>query len=105
MTSAAGAERLRAYTSEKVAVDIPIDADSEITLNFLLSEKKQGKELRAQWNPTLKTWYVPTRLPLSSFGKWLPRGMTCGHIWSSMRRLALDSSIDLPTSTLKTELF
>ena len=43
MTSAAGAERLRAYTSEKVAVDIPIDADSEITLNFLLSEKNKRK--------------------------------------------------------------
>ena len=43
MTSAAGAERLRAYTSEKVALDIPIDADSEITLNFLLSEKNKAK--------------------------------------------------------------
>ena len=43
LTSAAGAERLRAYTSEKVAVDIPIDADSEITLNLLLSEKNKAK--------------------------------------------------------------
>ena len=43
MTSAAGAEWLRAYTSEMVAVDIPIDADSEITLNFLLSEKNKAK--------------------------------------------------------------
>ena len=105
MTSAAGAEWLRAYTSEKVAVDIPIDATSEITLNCLLSKKNEAKQLGAKWNPTLKTWYVPARLPLASFGKWLPRGMTCGHSWSSMRRLALDSSIDFATSTLKTDFF
>ena len=41
MTSAAGAERLRAYTSEMVAVDISIDADSDISLNYNLVEKDE----------------------------------------------------------------
>ena len=41
MTSAAGAEWLRAYTSEMVAVDISIDADSDISLNYNLVEKDE----------------------------------------------------------------
>ena len=41
MTSAAGAEWLCAYTSEMVAVDISIDADSDISLNYNLVEKDE----------------------------------------------------------------
>ena len=48
MTSAAGAEWLRAYTSEMVAVDISIDADSDISLNYNLVEK-DDKQLGVKW--------------------------------------------------------
>ena len=94
---ASGAEWLRAYTSEMVAVDIPIDADSEITLNYNLVEK-DDKQLGVKWNLTLKMWYVPIRLPLAFVSKLLPCGITCSHIWSSMRRLTFDSNIDFATS-------
>ena len=48
MTSAAGAEWLCAYTSEMVAVDISIDADSHISLNYNMVEK-DDKQLGVKW--------------------------------------------------------
>ena len=91
----------RKYFTDVGVIQLQFNLDKHFELSFV--SERRDKQLGVKWNLTLKTWYIPARLPLASLSKLLPCGSTCGHIWSSMRLLILDSSIDLPTSTLKTE--
>jgi hypothetical protein len=44
-----------------------------IKLNVPYAEKDQARRLGARWDATLKTWYAPPGVMLTSLERWLPK--------------------------------
>jgi hypothetical protein len=43
-------------------------------LNVPYAEKDEARSLGARWNPTRKSWYVPSGVALEPFEKWIKEG-------------------------------
>jgi hypothetical protein len=43
-------------------------------LNVPYGEKDEARALGARWNPTRKSWYVPSGVALEPFEKWIKDG-------------------------------